>query len=160
MTHTVLSWKMMRHILLRSSHFRSREHCQHKTLTSTSWTDHRPFPFTIRYVLNGCIVWPFMNIHVFAKLGKMFAFTKWKNYGGGLDEMDIMNIAEVIIDNSCFLSFVCLTYNLTITWQTESKVRLVSHVYYRQWRACNLFWKITVGELSKVNETWGLQWKS
>ena len=80
-----------------------------------------------------------MNIHVFAKLGKMFAFTEWKNYGGGLDEMDIMNIAEVIIDNSCFLSFVWLTYNLTITWQTESKVRLVSHVYYRQWRACNLF---------------------
>ena len=45
-----------------------------------------------------------MNIRVFAYLGKMFAFTKWKNYGGGLDEMDIMNIAEVIIDNSCFLS--------------------------------------------------------
>ena len=70
-------------ILLRLSHVRSREHCQHKPLTSTSWTDHRPFPFTIRYVLKGCIVWPFMNIHVFAKLGKMFAFTKWKNYGGG-----------------------------------------------------------------------------
>ena len=59
----------------------------------------------------------------------MFAFTKWKNYGGGLDEMDIMNQAEVIYDNSCFLSFVCLTYNLKIAWQTESKVRLVSHVY-------------------------------
>ena len=33
-----------------------------------------------------------MNIHVFAYLGKMLAYTiKWKNYGGGLDEMDIMN---------------------------------------------------------------------
>ena len=31
-----------------------------------------------------------MNIHVFAYLGKMFAFTKLKNYGGGLDEMDKM----------------------------------------------------------------------
>ena len=48
--------------------------------------------------------------------------------------MDIMNQAEVISDNLCFL-----TYNLTIAWQTESKVRLVSHVLYRQWRACNLF---------------------
>ena len=66
----------------------------------TSWTDHRPFPFTIRYVLKGCIVWPFMNIHVFAYLGKMFAFTKWKNDGGGLDEMDIMNQAEAIIHAS------------------------------------------------------------
>ena len=56
----------------------------------------------------------------------MFAFTKWKNDGGGLDEMDIMNQAEVIYDNLCFLSFVCLTYNLKIAWQTESKVRLVS----------------------------------
>ena len=27
--------------------------------------------------------------------------------GGGLDEMDIMNQAEVIYDNSYFLSFVC-----------------------------------------------------
>ena len=43
-----------------------------------------PIPFTIRYVLKGCIVWPFMNIHVFAYLGKMFAFTKLKNYGGGV----------------------------------------------------------------------------
>ena len=34
-----------------------------------------------------------MNIHVFAKLGKMFAFTEWKNDGGGLNEMDIMNQA-------------------------------------------------------------------
>ena len=73
-----------------------------------------------------------MNIHVFAYLGKIFAFTKSKNYGGGLDEMDIMNQAEVIYDNSCFLSFVCLTYNIKIAWQAESKVRLVSHVYYRQ----------------------------
>ena len=75
-------------IWLRLSHFRSLEHCQHKSLTSTSWTDHRPFPFTIRYVLKSYIVWPFMNIYVFAYLGKMFAFTKWTNYGGGLDEMD------------------------------------------------------------------------
>ena len=58
----------------------------------------------------------FMNIHVFAYLGKMFAYTKWKKYGGGLDEMDIMNKSELIYDNSCFLSFVCLTYNLTIAW--------------------------------------------
>ena len=86
-------------------------------------------------ITEGCV----MNIHVFTYLSLMFAFTKWKNYGGGLDEMDIMNIAEVSYDNSCFLSFVCLTYNLKIAWQTESKVRLVSHVYYRQWRACNLF---------------------
>ena len=48
-----------------------------------------PIHYTFTYY-KGCIVWPFMNIHVFAKLGKMFAFTKWKNYGGGLDEMDIM----------------------------------------------------------------------
>ena len=65
-----------------------------------------------------------MNIHVFAYLGKMFAFTKWKNWIG-LDEMDIMNQAEVIYDNSCFLSFVCLTYNFKIAWQTESKFDLL-----------------------------------
>ena len=29
----------------------------------------------------------------------MFAFTKLKNYSGGLDEMDIMKWAEVIYDN-------------------------------------------------------------
>ena len=73
-----------------------------------------------------------MNFHVFAYIGKMFAFTIWKNDGGGLDEMDIMNQAEVIYDNACFLSFVRLTYNLKIAWQTDSKIRLVSHVYYRQ----------------------------
>ena len=64
-----------------------------------------------------------MNIHVFAYLGKMFAFIKWKKDGRGLDKMDIMNKAEVIYDKSCFLSFVCLTYNLKIAWQTKSKVR-------------------------------------
>ena len=60
-----------------------------------------------------------MNIHVFAYLGKMLAFTKWKNVrlgGWGLDEMDMMNKSELIYDNSCFLSFVYLTYNLTIAW--------------------------------------------
>ena len=63
----------------------------------------------------------------------MFAFTIWKNYDvGGFGEMDIMNQAVVIYDHSCFLSFVCLTYNLKIACQTESKVRHVSHVYYRQ----------------------------
>ena len=44
-----------------------------------------------------------MNIHVFAYLGKMLAYTKWKNYGGGgggLAEMDIMNKSELIYDNS------------------------------------------------------------
>ena len=80
-----------------------------------------------------------MNIHVFAYLGKMFAYTKWTNYGGGLAEMDIMNHSELIYDNSCLLSFVCLTYNLTIAWQIASKVRLVAHVLYRQWRADDLF---------------------
>ena len=73
----------------------------------------------------------FMNIHVFAYLGKMLAYTKWKNYGGrggGLVEMDIMNKLELIYDNSCLLSFVCLTYNLTVEWQIASKVRLVAHV--------------------------------
>ena len=34
----------------------------------------------------------------------------------GLAEVDIMNQAELIYDNSCLLSFVCLTYNLTIAW--------------------------------------------
>ena len=34
-------------------------------------------------VLKGCIVWPFMNVHVFAYLSKMLAY-KWKNYGGGV----------------------------------------------------------------------------
>ena len=61
-----------------------------------------------------------MNIHVFANPGKMLAYTKWKNYGGGggggLAEMDIMNRSELIYDNSCLLSFVCLTYNLTNAW--------------------------------------------
>ena len=47
------------------------------------WTDYRPFPFTIRYVLKGCIVWPFMNIHVFACLGKMFALLNEKITVGG-----------------------------------------------------------------------------
>ena len=54
--------------------------------------------------------WRFMNIHIFGYLGKMLAYTKWKNYGGGLAEMDIMNQSELIYDNSCLLSFVCLTY--------------------------------------------------
>ena len=75
----------------------------------------------------------FMNNHVFAYLGKMLAYTKWKNYGRGLAEMDIMNKSELIYDNSCLLSFVCLTYNLTIGWQIASKVRLVAHVLYRPW---------------------------
>ena len=34
--------------------------------------------------------------------------------GRGVAEVDIMNQAELIYDNSCFLSFVCLTYNLII----------------------------------------------
>ena len=45
-------------------------------------------------------------------------------------EMDIMNKSELIYDNACLLSFVCLTYNLTIEWQIASKVRLVAHVLY------------------------------
>ena len=57
----------------------------------------------------------------------------------GLAEMDKMNKSEQIYDNSCLLSFVCLTYNLTIDWKIASKVRLVAHVLYRQWRAGDLF---------------------
>ena len=96
-----------------------------------------------------------MNIHVFAYLGKMFAFTRWLNYGGGgggVDEMDIMNQAEVIYDNSCFLYFVCLTYNLTIVWQTETKVRLGSHkklCIIGNDELATYFDQIMVGELSK-----------
>ena len=47
---------------------------------------------------------------------QIFAHTKWKITVGGLAEVDIMNQAEPISDNSCLLSFVCLTYNLTIAW--------------------------------------------
>ena len=42
----------------------------------------------------------FMNIHVFAYLGKMLAYTKWEKITVGLDEMDIMNKSELIYDNS------------------------------------------------------------
>ena len=112
-------------ILLRLSHFRSLEHCQHKPLTSTSWTDHRPFPPVITLEVGSHARRPFytsksdtahytlrtkrlycLTVHEYScfclprKL--MLAFTKW----WGLDEMDIMNKSELIYDNSCFLCFV------------------------------------------------------
>ena len=49
-------------------------------------SSHIPIHYTLRTKRLYCLT----VHHVFAKLGKMFAFTKWKNYGGGLDEMDIM----------------------------------------------------------------------
>ena len=98
-----------------------------------------------------------MNIHVFAYLGKMFAFTKWKNYGGGLDEIDIMNQAEVIYDNSCFLSFVCLTYNLKIACKLSPKFDLFHMCIVGNDELATYFDQITMSELLKVNGTLGFQ---
>ena len=98
-----------------------------------------------------------MNIHVFAYLGKLLAYTtKWKNYGGGgggVAEMYIMNRSELIYDNSCLLSFVCLTYNLTIACQIAAKVDLFHMCYIDNGELATYFVQITVGELSKVNGT-------
>ena len=83
--------------------------------TSTSWMDHRPFPFTISY----CLTFHEYSLFLLTS-AKCLPLLNAKNDSGGLDEMDKMNQAEVIYDNSCFLSFVCLTYNLKIAWQNES----------------------------------------
>ena len=101
-----------------------------------------------------------MNIHVFAYLGKMLACTKSKNYGGGLAEIDIMNKSELIYDNSCLLYFVRLSLNLTIAWKLSPKFNLLHMLTIGNGELSTYFDQITVGELSKVNGTWGFQWKS
>ena len=74
--------------------------------------------------------------------------------GGGVDEMDIMNKSELIYDNSCFLSFVCLTY---ITLQSRGKLSpkfdLLYMCYIVKGDLATYFDEITVSELSKFNET-------
>ena len=72
---------------------------------------------------------------------------------GGLAEVDIMNQAELIYDNSCFLSFVCLTYNLTIRGKLRPKFDLLHMRYICNGKLATYFDQITVGELSKVIRT-------
>ena len=76
-----------------------------------------------------------------------------ENYGGGLDEMDIMNQAEVIYDNSCFLSFVCMTYNLKSLGKLRLKFDLFHMCFIGNDELATFFDQNTVGELSQVNGT-------